>query len=116
MAVLMCAKSECGRWNRIRAMCRRAISPRPAHTTSCRRNYIPLSLTQAAFHLGEVIDGISLPQAVAIWSRRTRPGLSRLDDRGARSAGWENLPIWCASASIPRARGAFCLREGRRVA
>ncbi|TJX77451.1 MAG: alpha-D-ribose 1-methylphosphonate 5-triphosphate diphosphatase, partial [Mesorhizobium sp.] len=49
-------------------------------------DYIPFSLIQSAFFLGDVVEGISLPQAVAMVSKNPAQAVG-LDDRGIIEQG-----------------------------
>lgn len=77
-------------------------------------DYIPFSLVQAAFFLGEVVDGISLPEAVAKVSKNPAEAVG-LDDRGVIEAGRRaDLVRIRLDDGIPVVRTVW--REGRRVA
>lgn len=77
-------------------------------------DYIPFSLIQSAFHLGEVVEAISLPQAVAMVSKKPAEAVG-LDDRGAIVAGRRaDLVRVRLDAHVPVVRSVW--REGRRVA
>ena len=77
-------------------------------------DYIPFSLIQSAFYLGEVVDGISLPQAVAMVSK-TPAEIVGLTDRGAILAGRRaDLVRVRVDEHVPVVRTVW--REGRRVA
>ena len=102
-------------------------------------DYIPFSLIQSAFFLGEVVDSISLPQAVAMVSknpaeavgldrsRRHRAGPPRRSGAGARRRACPDRPHRLArrpprrmmvSALIEReiSSAAFPIRHGVFVA
>ncbi|MFZ1681385.1 MAG: alpha-D-ribose 1-methylphosphonate 5-triphosphate diphosphatase [Rhizobiaceae bacterium] len=49
-------------------------------------DYIPFSLIQSAFFLGEVVDGISLPRAIAMVTKTPADSI-RLQDRGEIAVG-----------------------------
>ena len=76
--------------------------------------YIPFSLIQSAFFLGEVVDEVDLPAAVAMVSRT--PALaSGLEDRGEIIAGKRaDLVRVRVEEHIPIVRTVW--REGNRVA
>ena len=77
-------------------------------------DYIPFSLIQSAFFLGEAVDAISLPQAVAMVSK-TPAEAAGLDDRGAIEPGRRaDLVRVRLDAQVPVVRTVW--REGRRVA
>lgn len=77
-------------------------------------DYIPFSLIQSAFFLGEVVDQISLPQAVAMVSRNPAEAVG-LADRGVIEAGRRaDLVRVRVDEHVPVVRMVW--REGRRVA
>jgi alpha-D-ribose 1-methylphosphonate 5-triphosphate diphosphatase len=77
-------------------------------------DYIPFSLIQSAFFLGEVVDGISLPQAVAMVSKNPAEAVG-LGDRGVIEAGRRaDLVRVRVDEHVPVVRTVW--REGRRVA
>ena len=77
-------------------------------------DYIPFSLLQSAFHLGEVVDGISLPQAVAMVSKNPAEAVG-LTDRGIIAPGRRaDLVRVRADHHVPVVRSVW--REGCRVA
>jgi alpha-D-ribose 1-methylphosphonate 5-triphosphate diphosphatase len=77
-------------------------------------DYIPFSLIQSAFFLGEVVDAISLPQAVAMVSKNPAEAVG-LADRGAIEPGRRaDLVRVRVDEHIPVVRMVW--REGRRVA
>ncbi len=77
-------------------------------------DYIPYSLIQSAFFLGEVVDAISLPQAVAMVSKNPAAATG-LDDRGEIAVGKRSdLVRVRVDEHIPVVRSVW--REGRRVA
>jgi alpha-D-ribose 1-methylphosphonate 5-triphosphate diphosphatase len=77
-------------------------------------DYIPFSLIQSAFFLGEVVEGISLPRAVAMVSRNPAEAVG-LTDRGAIEAGRRaDLVRVRLDEHVPVVRTVW--REGRRVA
>lgn len=77
-------------------------------------DYIPFSLIQSAFFLGEVVEGISLPRAVAMVSRNPAEAVG-LADRGAIEAGRRaDLVRVRLDGHVPVVRTVW--REGRRVA
>ncbi|WP_157014168.1 alpha-D-ribose 1-methylphosphonate 5-triphosphate diphosphatase [Mesorhizobium xinjiangense] len=77
-------------------------------------DYIPFSLIQSAFFLGEVVDAISLPQAVAMVSKNPAEATG-LTDRGEIAIGKRaDLVRVRVDEHIPVVRSVW--REGRRVA
>jgi len=77
-------------------------------------DYIPFSLIQSAFMLGEAVDGFSLPQAVAMVSRNPARAVG-LDDRGVIELGRRaDLVRVRVDEHVPVVRTVW--REGRRVA
>lgn len=77
-------------------------------------DYIPFSLIQSAFFLGEVVDVISLPQAVAMVSKKPADAVG-LTDRGTIEPGRRaDLVRVRVDEHIPVVRTVW--REGRRVA
>jgi len=77
-------------------------------------DYIPYSLIQSAFFLGEVADGIGLPAAIAMVTRRPAEAVG-LDDRGEIASGRRgDLVQVRIDDHVPVVRGVW--REGRRVA
>ncbi|MEP9372320.1 alpha-D-ribose 1-methylphosphonate 5-triphosphate diphosphatase [Mesorhizobium sp. KR1-2] len=77
-------------------------------------DYIPFSLIQSAFFLGEVVDAISLPQAVAMVSKTPAEAVG-LTDRGVIEAGRRaDLVRVRVDEHVPVVRTVW--REGRRVA
>lgn len=77
-------------------------------------DYIPFSLIQSAFFLGEVVEGISLPQAVAMVSKNPAEAVG-LSDRGMIEAGRRaDLVRVRVDEHVPVVRTVW--REGRRVA
>ncbi|QDZ02225.1 alpha-D-ribose 1-methylphosphonate 5-triphosphate diphosphatase [Nitratireductor mangrovi] len=77
-------------------------------------DYIPFSLIQSAFFLGEVVDAISLPRAVAMVSKNPAEATG-LDDRGEIAIGKRaDLVRVRVDEHIPVVRSVW--REGRRVA
>ncbi len=77
-------------------------------------DYIPFSLIQSAFFLGEVVDAISLPQAVAMVSKTPAEAVG-LTDRGAIEAGRRaDMVRVRVDEHVPVVRTVW--REGRRVA
>lgn len=77
-------------------------------------DYIPFSLIQSAFFLGEVVDAISLPQAVAMVSKNPAEATG-LSDRGEIAPGKRaDLVRVHVDQHIPVVRSVW--REGRRVA
>ncbi len=77
-------------------------------------DYIPFSLIQSAFFLGEVVDGISLPQAVAMVSKTPAEAVG-LTDRGVIEIGRRaDLVRVRLDDHVPVVRTVW--REGRRVA
>ena len=77
-------------------------------------DYIPFSLIQSAFFLGEVVEGISLPQAVAMVSKNPAEAVG-LADRGVIEPGRRaDLVRVRVDEHVPVVRTVW--REGRRVA
>lgn len=77
-------------------------------------DYIPFSLIQSAFFLSEVVDAISLPQAVAMVTSNPAEAVG-LGDRGLIEAGRRaDLVRVRVDEHIPVVRTVW--REGRRVA
>lgn len=77
-------------------------------------DYIPFSLIQSAFFIGSAIDGISLPQAVAMVSKNPAEAVG-LDDRGVIEPGRRaDLVRVRLDEHVPVVRTVW--REGRRVA
>ena len=77
-------------------------------------DYIPFSLIQSAFFLGEVVEQISLPQAVAMVSKNPAAATG-LDDRGEIAIGKRaDIVRVRVDEHIPVVRSVW--REGRRVA
>jgi alpha-D-ribose 1-methylphosphonate 5-triphosphate diphosphatase len=77
-------------------------------------DYIPFSLIQSAFFLGDVVDGITLPQAVAMVSKNPAEAVG-LNDRGAIAIGRRaDLVRVRLDEHVPVVRTVW--REGRRVA
>ncbi|WP_367716259.1 alpha-D-ribose 1-methylphosphonate 5-triphosphate diphosphatase [Nitratireductor sp. GISD-1A_MAKvit] len=77
-------------------------------------DYIPFSLVQAAFALGETVEHISLPQAVAMVSKNPAEAVG-LDDRGILEAGRRADMIRVrVDEHVPIVRSVW--REGARVA
>jgi len=77
-------------------------------------DYIPFSLIQSTFFLGEVVDSISLPQAVAMVSKNPAEAVG-LTDRGVIEPGRRaDLVRVRVDEHIPIVRTVW--REGRRVA
>ena len=73
-------------------------------------DYIPFSLIQSAFFLGEVVDGISLPQAVAMVSKNPAEAVGldrprRHRDRPPRRSGARARRRPCARRPHGMARG-----------
>jgi alpha-D-ribose 1-methylphosphonate 5-triphosphate diphosphatase len=76
-------------------------------------DYIPFSLIQAAFSLERLVDGISLPEAVALVARNPAQATG-LDDRGEIVPGKRaDLVRVGAGQEVPIVRSVW--REGRRV-
>lgn len=77
-------------------------------------DYIPFSLVQAAFHLSEVVEDISLPQAIARVSKNPAEAVG-LNDRGIIEPGRRaDIVRVRLDEHIPVVRTVW--REGRRVA
>ncbi len=77
-------------------------------------DYIPFSLIQSAFFLGDAVETISLPQAVAMVSKNPAEAVG-LDDRGAIETGRRaDLVRVRVDDHVPVVRTVW--REGRRVA
>lgn len=76
-------------------------------------DYIPFSLIQSAFGLGDLVDGITLPEAVSMVSRNPAKAAG-LEDRGEIAVGKRaDLVRVCVDHHIPVVRTVW--REGRRV-
>lgn len=77
-------------------------------------DYVPLSLLHASFVLADEIDGISLPQAIAMVTATPARTVS-LDDRGRIETGLRaDLVRVRRNEGVPVIRAVW--REGRRVA
>lgn len=77
-------------------------------------DYIPFSLIQSAFFLGDVVEGISLPQAVAMVSKNPADAVG-LTDRGVIELGRRaDLVRVRVDDHVPVVRTVW--RQGRRVA
>jgi alpha-D-ribose 1-methylphosphonate 5-triphosphate diphosphatase len=77
-------------------------------------DYIPFSLIQSAFFLGDMVDGISLPQAVAMVSKNPADAVG-LTDRGVIEQGRRaDLVRVRVDDHVPVVRTVW--RQGRRVA
>lgn len=77
-------------------------------------DYIPFSLIQSAFFIGDAVDGISLPQAVAMVSKNPAEAVG-LTDRGVIEVGRRaDLVRVRVDDHVPVVRTVW--REGRRVA
>ncbi|MGD9914010.1 MAG: alpha-D-ribose 1-methylphosphonate 5-triphosphate diphosphatase [Rhizobiaceae bacterium] len=77
-------------------------------------DYIPFSLIQSAFFLGEAVDGISLPQAVALVAKTPAEAVG-LTDRGVIEIGRRaDLVRVRVDEHVPVVRTVW--REGQRVA
>lgn len=77
-------------------------------------DYIPFSLIQSAFFLGEVVGNVTLPQAVAMVSRNPARA-ANLEDRGEIALGKRaDLVRVRVDEHIPVVRSVW--REGQRVA
>jgi alpha-D-ribose 1-methylphosphonate 5-triphosphate diphosphatase len=77
-------------------------------------DYIPFSLIQSAFFLGDVVEGISLPQAVAMVSKNPAEAVG-LTDRGVIEQGRRaDLVRVRVDDHVPVVRTVW--RQGRRVA
>ena len=77
-------------------------------------DYIPFSLLHAAFALGEAVEGISLPQAVALVSKHPAEA-GGLADRGEIALGKRaDLVRVTVADGVPIVRAVW--RQGRRVA
>ncbi|MEP6565791.1 MAG: alpha-D-ribose 1-methylphosphonate 5-triphosphate diphosphatase [Mesorhizobium sp.] len=77
-------------------------------------DYIPFSLIQSAFFLGDVVEGISLPQAVAMVSKNPADAVG-LTDRGVIEPGRRaDLVRVRVDDHVPVVRTVW--RQGRRVA
>lgn len=84
------------------------------HLDILSSDYIPFSLIQSAFFLGEVVDSVSLPQAVAMVSKNPAEAVG-LNDRGAIQAGRRaDLVRVRVDEHVPVVRTVW--RQGRRVA
>ncbi|TIT61470.1 MAG: alpha-D-ribose 1-methylphosphonate 5-triphosphate diphosphatase, partial [Mesorhizobium sp.] len=77
-------------------------------------DYIPFSLIQSAFFLGDMVEGISLPQAVAMVSKNPAQAVG-LDDRGIIEQGRRaDLVRVRVDDHVPVVRTVW--RQGCRVA
>jgi alpha-D-ribose 1-methylphosphonate 5-triphosphate diphosphatase len=77
-------------------------------------DYIPFSLIQSAFFIGGAVEGITLPQAVAMVSKNPAEAVG-LDDRGVIEQGRRaDLVRVRVDEHVPVVRTVW--REGRRVA
>jgi alpha-D-ribose 1-methylphosphonate 5-triphosphate diphosphatase len=77
-------------------------------------DYIPFSLIQSAFFIGEAVEGITLPQAVAMVSKNPAEAVG-LTDRGVIEVGRRaDLVRVRVDDHVPVVRTVW--REGRRVA
>jgi alpha-D-ribose 1-methylphosphonate 5-triphosphate diphosphatase len=77
-------------------------------------DYIPFSLVQSAFFIGEAVEGITLPQAVAMVSKNPADAVG-LTDRGLIESGRRaDLVRVRVDDHVPVVRTVW--REGRRVA
>jgi alpha-D-ribose 1-methylphosphonate 5-triphosphate diphosphatase len=77
-------------------------------------DYIPFSLIQSAFFLGDAVEGITLPQAVAMVSKNPAEAVG-LTDRGVIETGRRaDLVRVRVDDHVPVVRTVW--REGRRVA
>ena len=77
-------------------------------------DYIPFSLIQSAFFIGEAVEGITLPQAVAMVSKNPAEAVG-LTDRGVIEPGRRaDLVRVRVDDHVPVVRTVW--REGRRVA
>jgi alpha-D-ribose 1-methylphosphonate 5-triphosphate diphosphatase len=77
-------------------------------------DYIPFSMIQSAFLLDKVVEGVSLPQAVAMVTKNPAEAAG-LVDRGAIETGRRgDLVRVRADGAVPVVRSVW--REGRRVA
>ncbi|BCG98528.1 alpha-D-ribose 1-methylphosphonate 5-triphosphate diphosphatase [Mesorhizobium loti] len=77
-------------------------------------DYIPFSLIQSAFFLGDMVEGISLPQAVAMVSKNPAEAVG-LTDRGVIEQGRRaDLVRVRVDDHVPVVRTVW--RQGRRVA
>lgn len=77
-------------------------------------DYIPFSLIQSAFFLGDVVETISLPQAIAMVTKRPADAIS-LADRGEIDVGKRaDLVRVRIDEHVPVVRSVW--REGERVA
>lgn len=77
-------------------------------------DYIPFSMIQAAFYLGEVVEGIDLPQAIRMVTKTPAEAIN-LNDRGAIEKGRRaDLVRVRVDDHVPVVRTVW--REGNRVA
>jgi len=84
------------------------------HLDVLSSDYIPASLIQAAFHLANEVEKISLPQAVKMVTETPARSIG-LSDRGALECGLRaDLIQVKLVGNVPIVRGVW--REGRRVA
>ncbi len=83
------------------------------HLDIVSSDYIPASMMQSAFFLAEVVENISLPQAIRLVSANPARAL-RLDDRGEIAAGKRaDLVRVQMAGHVPIIRTVW--REGQRV-
>lgn len=83
------------------------------HLDILSSDYIPFSLIQSAFFLGDVVEGIALPQAVRLVTKNPAEAAG-LDDRGEIIAGKRaDLVRVRVDEHVPVVRTVW--REGRRV-
>jgi alpha-D-ribose 1-methylphosphonate 5-triphosphate diphosphatase len=76
-------------------------------------DYVPFSLMQAVFALGEGEEGIDLPEAVSLVTSKPAAAVG-FDDRGEIAAGKRaDLVRVNADAGVPVVRTVW--RQGRRV-
>ncbi|MEP4432804.1 MAG: alpha-D-ribose 1-methylphosphonate 5-triphosphate diphosphatase, partial [Hyphomicrobiales bacterium] len=83
------------------------------HLDILSSDYIPFSMISAAFLMGDVVEGITLPQAIRTVSANPAEAVG-LDDRGSIAIGKQaDIVRVRRSDNVPLVRGVW--REGERV-
>jgi alpha-D-ribose 1-methylphosphonate 5-triphosphate diphosphatase len=83
------------------------------HLDIISSDYIPASMMQSAFFLADVLDGISLPQAIRLVSKNPAQAVG-FDDRGEIAEGKRaDLVRVQVAEHVPIIKTVW--REGRRV-